>query len=128
MKVLFLDDDNNRLNQFRQKFPSAITVETSSQCIEQLKESKIDYLFLDHDLGNQIFVDSNREDCGMEVVRWIEKNKPEIKKIILHSLNIPAVEIMFSRLINIGYDVIKVPFIMFEKYNVFKTLNSEKEV
>ena len=53
-----------------------------------LSGAKWDVLFLDHDLGGETYVNSNREDTGAEIARWLDNNpdhKPD--HIIIHSLN-----------------------------------------
>jgi hypothetical protein len=115
--ILFLDDDENRTQRLVRKIPWAKTYTTAGQVIDKLAEvfdhdSTVEILFLDHDLGGEQFVDSGREDCGMEVVRWLEQNDlwGDIKKIIVHSHNTPAAIIMESRLKNAGYNVERIPF------------------
>jgi CheY-like chemotaxis protein len=76
-KILFLDDNKERSNKLKSYFPYANTVETSMECIEQLEKESFQVVMLDHDLGGQVFVNSNSEDTVMEVVRWIVKNKPK---------------------------------------------------
>jgi len=85
--------------------PSAILTQTAAQCIEQLKSATWDIVFLDHDLEGEIYVDSSRDDCGMEVVRWIVENEPEIKKVIVHTHNTKAGCLMEEALLDAGYDV-----------------------
>lgn len=65
---------------------------------------------LDHDLGGKVFVDSNREDCGMEVVRWIMRNRPFIGRVIVHSWNEPAARRMVADLRRRDYAVSYAPF------------------
>ncbi len=69
-RVLFLDDDPMRAALFLEDCPHAVWVQTAAECIERLAEPW-DEVHLDHDLGGEQFVDTNRGDCGMEVVRWI---------------------------------------------------------
>jgi len=90
MKILILDDDKNRLMLFKQKLIGAIVtcVENVSDCIKELeKDEQWDYVFLDHDLDNLIYVPSG-PGTGYEVALWI-KNHPEKKptNIILHTCN-----------------------------------------
>lgn len=114
--ILFLDDDVNRRKCFRSAVPSAHIVETAQATIEVLQSGEqIDQLFLDHDLGDEVFVDSDRPDTGMEVVRWIEKEKPEIGEIVVHSHNPSAAETMVSRLRAAGYICHRVPFIQLKE-------------
>lgn len=104
--ILFLDDSKERTKKFQSMYPNAICVETAKECIKKLDESAWEFLFLDHDLGDQVFVDSSREDTGMEVVRWIEKNVPVIKQIYVHTLNVPAGQSMVDKLRDAGYNAL----------------------
>lgn len=113
-RVIFMDDDRVRLKAFKRKVPVAELVETAANTIKLLKELKTDdevQLFLDHDLGGETYVDSNREDCGMEVVRWIEANLPtQVIEIFVHSHNTPAAEAMVNKLRDSGYKAVHIPF------------------
>ena len=80
MNILFLDDSKERTKTFLSRCPSAVCVETAQECIEELKNNEYEILYLDHDLSDQVFIDSSREDTGMEVVRWIVSNNPKINK------------------------------------------------
>ena len=57
--ILFLDDDAERIQQFKQAIPSAIIIVNAQDCISYLAdpETECDILFLDHDLGGEIWVD-----------------------------------------------------------------------
>ena len=110
--ILFLDDSKEHIKSFKRKVPSATTVMTAQDCINKLSipDSEWDIVFLDHDLGGEVYVDSNREDCGMEVVRWIIENEPFIRQIIIHSLNTPAALEMRDKLRQARYQTICIPF------------------
>lgn len=113
-KMLVLDDDPARVEHLRTRFPNADLhwAETVETCIPMLAE-EWDVIRLDHDLGGEIFVDSNRTDCGMEIVRYILKNKPEHLKetiFIVHSKHERAGEKMTAELTAAGYDCTYVPF------------------
>ena len=130
MNIIILEDDDNRIEKFVSLFPSAQIVKTAKECIdildrqvgsredapiEQLARSNkgnkpCDLLMLDHDLGGEIYVDTNYSNTGSEVVRWIEKNKPEIKEIIIHSYNHSAAMMMIETLIRCGYDAKRILF------------------
>lgn len=112
MKILFLDDSKERTRIFSSWIPSADTAETADEFINLIKKNKeIDLAFLDHDLGATTFQNSNDKNCGMEVVRWICKNKPSIKNIVIHSLNYSASLEMKSKLEDYGYKVHKIDFL-----------------
>lgn len=111
MSILFLDDSKKRTKRFLNKYPHAVTVETVPECIAYLQNNKWKQVYLDHDLNSETWVDSNREDCGMEVVRWIVENKPQVKEFIVHSHNHLAAPFMAKLLIDAGYKNTKyIPF------------------
>ena len=66
-KVLFMDDDPARGAMFLAAHPDAVWVGTAEACIAHLVEPW-DEVHLDHDLGGEVFVDHERDDCGMAVV------------------------------------------------------------
>jgi CheY-like chemotaxis protein len=105
MRILFLDDSEERIEQAKEIYSGAelVIVRTAPEAIQQLFHGPWDVVSLDHDLGGEVLVDSDREDCGMEVVRWIIKNKPPLKIITIHSWNIPAGKRMAEDLQKAGY-------------------------
>jgi len=126
MNILFLNDNNDRTKDFKRHSPSAVTVETAKECIDKLKGGmKFDFLFLDHDLGDEVFVDSKREDCGMEVVRWMVENKQSVGHVVVHTLNHPASKIMVGKLRSVGYQTTPLPFVMFNQSNIYSLLKGD---
>lgn len=111
MEILFLDDDPYRQAFFRSKVPYATIVDNANDCIEQLKKQRWDEVFLDHDLGGEIYQDPNEKNSGSEVVRFIVDNGPIIGKIVVHSMNQPARNKMARDLIDAGYSTRAIPFI-----------------
>jgi hypothetical protein len=112
MRIIFLDDNRLRYETVRANVPFEIKwVETAPATIMELqKNRRVDYLFLDHDLDGQVFVESSVPNTGMDVVRWLERNpNRRINTIVIHSWNPSAALQMFSRLTNIGYNVIYAP-------------------
>lgn len=110
--ILFLDDCPLRTKKFISAIPHAQTATTAQEMIQLIKnaDEEIELVFLDHDLGGQTFVSSDVEDCGMQVVRYIEADRPKIDRIIVHSMNMPAAIQMKERLEHIGYQVEYIPF------------------
>lgn len=93
-------------------YPDAIWVEYADECIELLSQSW-DEVWLDHDLGGEVFVDSRREDCGMAVVRHVAEHQPEhlrSARFIIHSHNDDAAPLMAEILNEAGYDCIERPY------------------
>lgn len=118
MKILFLDDSLERRKNFLHNsighdvYP-AVTALDAIEIMNQ-EENKWDLICLDHDLGDETYVDSDREDCGMEVARWMTKNKINVGQIIVHTLNHPAGRTMVDLLKKKYENVIKVAFISFD--------------
>ncbi|HVZ41486.1 MAG TPA: response regulator [Candidatus Kapabacteria bacterium] len=112
--ILFLDDDERRTSEIRSRLIgealTLITVATALECIERLSERAYDLVMLDHDLGGEIFVDSSREDTGMEVVRWLRENGGAHGAFIVHTMNPVAAAGMYFDLTAQGYTVQQTPF------------------
>lgn len=111
MNILFLDDDFNRCKMVQSLIPSATIVKQASSAISWLEtESHWDFISLDHDLGGEVMVDSDKPNTGMEVVRWIVENRPKIDYIIIHSFNPIGTLRMHHALYDAEYAVDNVPF------------------
>lgn len=109
---LFLDDDPARAEAFLEKFPDANWVQNVTDCIAALAETW-DEIHLDHDLAGEWFVDSERQDCGMEVVRWLTtepRTHLMAAKFVVHSHNSNAAMVMVTQLGLAGYYVVEQPF------------------
>ena len=111
-KILFLDDDICRMRAFRRVHPRSVWVQTARECIKRIL-LPWDVISLDHDLGGETFVDSQRKDCGMEVVRYILRNRPACladTRFIVHSHNHSAATMMAEALSSAGYQCDREPF------------------
>jgi hypothetical protein len=111
-KVLFLDDDPIRAAIFLAETPEAVWVETVAECLALL-EQPWDEVHLDHDLGGEHFVDVGREDCGMEVVRWLcLEPRPHLERtrFFVHSHNPAAASLMVWQIFAAGFEVEGRPF------------------
>ena len=109
---LFLDDDPQRASAFLEANPDAVWVQTVPECIEKLAE-RWDEVHLDHDLGGERFVDVARDDCGMEVVRWLAKGRRRHlrrARFTVHSHNPLAAFEMVLWIQALGYRVEARPF------------------
>lgn len=99
MKILLLEDDLNRVEQFNYRVVELnernhvkcelVHIETAKECIELLEADKFDLILLDHDLGGEVYVDTNNTNTGSEVARWINKNPEKMNgvSIITHTFN-----------------------------------------
>lgn len=98
MKMLILEDDGFRVNLFIEMFYShELTItENAYDAIELLSTKKFDYIFLDHDLGEN-------NGSGSLVSSFLKnhpKNLNNKSMIIIHSWNNPAAQAMLSDLPN----------------------------
>ena len=112
VRILFLDDARGRGEVFLAANPKAVWVETAADCISRLGEGW-DEVHLDHDLGDEIYVDCDREDCGMEVVRWLcREPRAHLREAVftVHSHNEYAAPVMVMQLGLNGYRVVHRPF------------------
>jgi hypothetical protein len=105
VRVLFLDDDPRRAEAFLAENPCAVWVQTVGECLARLQEPW-DEVHLDHDLGGERFVAIDRDDCGMEVVRWLcLEARPHLAKtrFYVHSHNLSAASVMTLQMCGSGY-------------------------
>lgn len=121
--IVFLDDDparaaimHNRMTETDRN--RTIWCTTVKETITTLRDyiGRLELVCLDHDLGGKHYVDSAREDCGMEVIRWVEKQPKsyldQARKVkwSIHTWNLPAGKRMKERLQHLGFDVSYKPF------------------
>lgn len=113
MKIFFLEDNMNRYTKFfkwietKCKWPNVLSASDADEAISILKENKkFDIIFLDHDLGGKVFVDSNEDNTGYRVAKFIKDNGIKYKQCIIHSQN-PAGAINMERILD---GSIRVPF------------------
>lgn len=121
-KILILEDDEYRMTSFRARFfklPFDIVhVETAEQAKKQLMEEQFSLIFLDHDLGGEVYVDTTNKNTGSEVVRYITENIEELafENVIffIHSLNPQGADYMYKSLKRLKLQTFKTPGIWFE--------------
>lgn len=94
----------------------AVTCETAQECIELLPTEDWDYAFLDHDLGWEIYQDSQEFNTGMQVVRYIIDNPQNVQHFVVHSLNYSAALSMVSLLREREYIATKCSFLEIENF------------
>jgi CheY-like chemotaxis protein len=90
-RFLILEDCPERCAAFaRNLIGTQFAITSSSKtCIDLLRKNTYDCLFLDHDLGGEVFVPHGcGRETGHDVAAWLADNpsrKPEI--IVIHTLN-----------------------------------------
>lgn len=115
MRVFVLEDNQGRCDWFAKYLTEDeeefTIVKTAKEAKDVLSKEKFDFLFLDHDLGDKVFVDIEDENTGTQVVRHMIKNKlQQDAEIIVHSQNPASFDSMIVPLQKNGYDVVFRPF------------------
>lgn len=111
-KILVLEDDPLRIGSFTQRFQEmnwdCDFVDTAEACIEKLGSVEYDGIFLDHDLGGQVYVDMEDENTGSAVARWMSTHDHPNKDVtvIIHSFNAGGALFMES---TIGLSARRIP-------------------
>ncbi len=114
MKVLFLDDDHNRIRKAREYFSedALFVAETAPQAISILeKESKFDVVSLDHDLGGKVYCPSD-EFSGYEVANYIAGMPVERRpyRVVVHTYNPAGADNMMRALKDKVPELLRIPF------------------
>lgn len=114
LRILFLDDRSKRIHAALEKYTGhdLTIVTTVKECIEKISNANAewDVISLDHDLNYESFVNSDRPDCGMEVVRFLVirgnflSQKFKRTNFILHTSNALAGFTMKGALKKAGFD------------------------
>lgn len=115
-RILFLDDNQDRVLEFSESYSQVVYVTTPSECIANLLTGRFDKLYLDFDLtGDAKGTDYNDPTSGAEVVRWLEKLNvrgmfTKNLEVILQTHNVPMSNRMLDTLEKAGYRVKRRPF------------------
>lgn len=114
MNILILEDDENRINKFRQEF---IEIELDitknpDEAIEMIKYKEYSYIFIDHDLEDIHYSsDVNcSESTGLKLGKFLGENMQYSSdaKIIIHSCNPNGSERIYQACKN--RNPIKIPY------------------
>ena len=124
MKILLLEDDYNRVEQFQKRVVELnernthkeepfelIHFEDAEHCVAELEKGSLFHLILlDHDLGGKVYVDTADTNTGSEVARWLNKfyDFKTFKTVVLtHTLNGPGAQNIIALIPN----AVHIPFI-----------------
>lgn len=96
IKTFVLEDDGKRGNDFMALLPNhSLTICNNAQtAIEILSNIKFDVIFLDHDLGGQVYVDTENPNTGTFVVRKLSETVNTETPVVVHSWNAVAAQAM----------------------------------
>lgn len=111
MKVFVLEDSTARIETFKKKLKGHDVyyfdnVKQAIQAIELL--GPFDYYFIDHDLDNKVYVDSEEENTGYQLAKYMAENGVPYETAIVHSMNSVGAE----NIKNVLKDAVIVPFPM----------------
>jgi len=103
MKVFILEDNDERIKQFEDLLTPAgyyLTIAKSVAEAIQKYSPPYDILYLDHDLGGEVMVDSEKPNTGYQFAKWLVANDVDLirRRIVLHSMNPAGVRNMKSQL------------------------------
>lgn len=96
MRILILEDDENRVRKFKENFIGCelFITHLTDQAIEWIQEEEFNTIFLDHDLAEEHYMTwqnptVKHEKTGLEVAEFLGNNLEFNKsaQIIIHSLN-----------------------------------------
>lgn len=104
MRILVIEDDSVRARFFIEKMGKydLIITESAPMAIEYLASDTFDYIFMDHDLGEN-------NGCGSDIVSYLYNNQdnPNFNtSVFIHSWNVVASQNM----------IVKIPHAMFSPY------------
>lgn len=103
--ILFVDDDDTRIDAFLKVFPDAEWARTAQEAIEKIRQHPHFWILsLDHDLGPEEAGD------GVQIALWLMTHKPSIDLIIVHSWNVIGAAKMLDILTESGYTTYRNPF------------------
>lgn len=115
MRILFLDDNEDRHKKFKQNSIgfSVDHVYTAQEAIGKLSENDYDLIYLDHDLDHKTENELNEdEEDGRFVARQLAKMEKHLNStVVIHSLNRSGGIIMKGILEDSGFlNVLHLPF------------------
>lgn len=117
MKILILEDSPERHKLFKQNLIGTdLTItEYVDECKKLMQENDYQALFLDHDLGGKVHVESGGdEQTGYDIAKWLSE-KPEgvsiPQLIVVHSLNESGRKNIIERLMGLDCKIADAPFI-----------------
>lgn len=119
MKIFILEDNKERIEIFKKLFKchTVYFFDNVSESIKFLETTIVNAIFLDHDLDDKIFVQSNEKNTGYQLAKYLITN-PNYKKtqIYIHSMNPIGAKQMYDTLKKKKYNVKFAPFNLVIKY------------
>lgn len=110
MKILVVEDDAERVSTFYKMFADhdLVIANTARVAIDILKQMRFAIIFLDHDLGNRVYVSSSDPNTGMAVAKGVVETINSDSRFIVHSWNPAGAENIRSYLCSAGCGSVEV--------------------
>jgi len=119
MKILLLEDNLLRVEKFKELFKNQelFIFDDIKEALNNCLVYDFPVMFLDHDLDQKHWVDSNEENTGYRFVKkLIEHQLQKNALIYIHSMNPVGANKMLNLLIDNGYDGIWIPAHLIMEY------------
>lgn len=113
MKILILEDNPIRIEKFKELFRNQelFIFDNIKDAYEACLINEFKLFLLDHDLGNQIWVNSNEENTGYQFIKKIIENNLQKNSVYyIHSSNPIGANKMLNLLLDNNYDGIWYPY------------------
>ena len=110
MKILILEDSDERIFRFKQKLVGHDVTFTDKpkEAIQLLQENEYSYIMLDHDMGTTF--EKPGEGTGYEVAHWISEHPERAPRhILIHTMNNVGASAMMLVLGRVGIRASYIP-------------------
>lgn len=95
MRILILDDNDERIIWFKQYFPEADIAKDAKEGITKVTTREYDLIFLDHDLWRTDELGEEDNNNGYEVAKALVRSPRNRKaEIVIHSMNFAGAQRM----------------------------------
>ena len=100
MNIFILEDDRQRIDTFLELLKDHVL--TMCDTVDEAKKlyethGPFDIVFLDHDLGGEVYVPSSKDNTGYQLAKWLSKRTEEKAPLmVIHSFNPIGAENMKS--------------------------------
>jgi CheY-like chemotaxis protein len=107
VKILILEDSEERIKRFKKilfKYELYFyqDVESAKKAVE---ENQFDVYFLDHDLDDRVYVDSNELNTGWQFAKFLAEKKIDAQ-VYVHTMNPTGAQ----NILNVLPNAILIPF------------------
>lgn len=126
VRIFILEDSKERIDWFKENLltNNIDITEDVDVARELLNSFDYDIIFLDHDLGGRVYVDSKEYNTGATVSKFIHETRNKNVNVIIHSWNENGSKIMSGYLTASKVRSFYAPFGSGEFKNFVKQVNN----